>query len=662
MDNGSMTNFPTYQTTIQRAQGRIGEFRLQRNGQDLPPLSTPILYPVICFMTGTSPRGGGIWKYLLKHFMKHNVPVLSQVLHFLDFNLTARHIAYWREKPMRERYLEVNAPYNAPLFLDSGGFKLLYNADLDLSEYGIHKSTEAEDILAFQTDFGGDIIASLDYPIPPALARSEAETRMNQSLQNAFRAAELLADSKSPLPPFVKGGGGDLQTHAPYLYICCHGQSREDIRNYVERVFDRMKGVLPSFGLAVGSLVPLRGLNDAEVLLRIRGALDAIPDSERARTPIHAFGVSGNLAPILAYLGVDSFDSTSYIQSARNLGYSHPETQRKLKIMELDTMECTCLICRETSLEEMQQAFMEAKSYQRTSTGKYKSEYYAAIALHNFEQEAATLNRMKAAIEADDALEELVRHASTARGIGAAIDWLVETDNVFAARMAKTVVRIPKKIRRNRFPTNPYQLELFTYPTEDPIENADETEAALYLREEQPTISLNYTPDSFQIPSDYQPPKDKKILLTLPCAGKKPYSLSRTHSIVSAKLHTAFGDNQQAIHKITLSGLYGPVPEEFESEPAVVRYEFRLSPQNIARIQLCADRFNTYLDRYGDHYEMIVGYATSYAYRTVFELIQKHRSDFILLPTKPKQKRLSEFFRHVHLDELIAVLSTVIEA
>ena len=157
-----MTNFPIYQTTIQREGGRVGELHLRRDGVDLPPLSTPILYPVISFMTGTSPRGGGIWKYLLRNFIKRDVPLLSQVLHFLDFNLTGRHVTYWREKPMRERYREVNGPYTAPLFLDSGGFKLLYNAGLDLSEYGIRKSTEAEDILAFQTDFSGDIIASLD--------------------------------------------------------------------------------------------------------------------------------------------------------------------------------------------------------------------------------------------------------------------------------------------------------------------------------------------------------------------------------------------------------------------------------------------------------------------------------------------------------------------
>ena len=71
-------------------------------------------------------------------------------------------------------------------------------------------------------------------------------------------------------------------------------------------------------------------------------------------------------------------------------------------------MECTCRVCRETCLEEMQQAFMEAKSYRRTSTGQYKSYYYAKIALHNFEMEVKTLDHMVRAIEADNSLEALV--------------------------------------------------------------------------------------------------------------------------------------------------------------------------------------------------------------------------------------------------------------
>ena len=587
-------------------------------------------------MTGSTPRGGGLWKYLLRDLMKHDVPMLSQVLHFLDFPFEGKHLTKWRQKTMREWYREVNGVYNAPLFLDSGGFKLLYKTGLDLKKFGIEKETEADDIFALQEDFGGEIIASLDYPLPPGLERSEAEKRMNLSIENACRVAKLLTSKAQP----------------PFLYVCCHGQSQSDIESYVKQVFDRLLGVLPSFGLAIGSLVPLRGKQDAAVLERICGAQKAIPESERHHTPIHAFGVSGELTPILTYMGVDSFDSTSYIQAARGLSYADPLTRTKRKLMELDELTCTCRICREVSLDEMQRTLMEEVSYKRTSTGKYKSECYAAIALHNFEMEAGLLSRMKDAIEADEALEELVRHASTGRRIRNAVGWLTENDKEFANRMAKTVVDSSSSEKSRMVKSNPYQLELF------PAFSTKETD--LSFQKEQPTISLDYTPDSFSIPADYKPPKDKRVLLTIPCAGKKPYSLSRTHTIINTKLQNAFGNNQRMIHKITLSGLYGPVPEEFESEEPLVRYDFQLSPRNTVQIQLGADRFKAYLDKHSDHYTLVVGYATSQAYRKVFEYLQEDRSDFILLPIKPKQKRLSEFFRHVHLDELIEVLSTQI--
>ena len=585
-------------------------------------------------MTGSTPRGGGLWKYLLRDLMKHDTPMLSQVLHFLDFPIKGKNLTKWRSKTIREWYQEVNGVYNAPLFLDSGGFKLLYNTGLDLKEFGIEKETEADDILALQEDFGGEIIASLDYPLPPGLERSEGEKRMKLSLENACRVASLLSTKTQP----------------PFLYVCCHGQSRSDIENYVKRVFDRLTGVLPAFGLAIGSLVPLRGKQDSEVLERICGVQSAIPDAARHHTPIHAFGVSGELAPILAYMGIDSFDSTSYIQAARGLNYSDPLTRAKRKLMELDELTCTCRICRAVSLDEMQGALMEEASYKRTSTGKYKSEYYAAIALHNFELEAELLSRMKRAIEADEALEELIRHASSGRGIRGAIDWLMTNDEAFASRMARTIVAVPTSKNRRARMKNPNQFELFPTTLEEEVAN--------HSRKDASSISLDYTPDSFAIPESYVPPKDKRVLLAIPCAGKKPYSLSRTHSVVNTKLQNAFGDNRHSIHKITLSGLYGPVPEEFESEEPVVRYDFQLSPRNSAQIQLGADRFNAYLDKHGDHYDLIVGYATSQAYRMVFESIQG--SNFILCPIKPRQKRLSEFFRHAHLDELIEVLSTVI--
>ena len=216
--------------------------------------------------------------------------------------------------------------------------------------------------------------------------------------------------------------------------------------------------------------------------------------------------------------------------------------------------------------------------------------------------------------------------------------------------MARTVLAVPSSEYRPAAKRNPNQLDLFS--------SISEEESITHARKAASSISLDYTPDSFVIPESYAPPNDKRVLLAIPCAGKKPYSLSRTHSVINTKLQNAFGENRRAIHKITLSGLYGPVPEEFESEEPVVRYDFQLSPRNSAQIQLSADRFNAYLDKHGDHYDVIVGYATSQAYRMVFESIQG--SKFVLRPIKPRQKRLSEFFRHAHLDELIEVLSTVI--
>lgn len=631
---------PTYQTVTSTPHGRIGELRLSTNKRKL---ETPMLYPVINFLTGTSTRGGGVWKYILNILMQRQTPMLSQILHFLDFPITGRYLDNWRGKSMREHYCEQNGVYEGALFLDSGGFKLLYNTGMDLQEFGIHKETEAEDILNLQLGFEGDIVASLDYPLPPNLARPEAEERMKQSLANAVRVAERLTTDTS-----------DMRT-VPYLYTCCHGQSGEDISNYTSQLFDQVGGILPSFGLAVGSLVPLRGRDDSEVMELVNGVIQAIPENRRGTTPIHAFGVSGVLTPLLAYIGVDTFDSSGYIHTSRSLTYSQPHTQKKLRIMEMDETDCDCYICEAYPLQEIQQAFMDKQSYRATSTGKFKSEYYAAIGLHNFQTEADILDEMRTAIAADDALEGLVQHLAkyqNFRGLRRATAWLSENDKTLAARLARTLIQtpIPKKTKHPQQNLN--QLELFPSGSAK-TENNIQTIAGDMNSQ---TVSLAYTPDDFRVPCDYKPPDGKEILLAIPCAGKKPYSLSRTHTMITNRLQTAFGEGQERIHKITLSGLYGPVPEEFETEEAVIRYDFQLSPKHTAQIEQCATRLVDYLQKYSDSYTLKIGYATSRAYRAVLRLAEERLPTFILLPKDLRQKRLSEFFRHTNLDALVEVI------
>ncbi|MFQ6044684.1 MAG: DUF5591 domain-containing protein, partial [Candidatus Poribacteria bacterium] len=463
-----------------------------------------------------------------------------------------------------------------------------------------------------------------DYPLPKNLDRTEAVERMQKSLKNAIQAALYLADKKQ----------------TPYFYVCCHGQNRNDMRQYVENVFQLMRENGLSeypFGLAIGSIVPLRGTRKYEQIVElILGAKDGIPEENYATTPIHVFGVAGNIIPLLAYLGVDSFDSSSYIQTARGLNYLNPSTNRLQPIFEMGSIECDCRICRDIDLFEMQQALAENGSYRVLSSGRYKSEFYADIALHNLEMDYKSLNTMTEAINAGESMEALVKYAESNPEIGGALEWLATKDDILKTRIRRTVF-----VRERRTPYDPAH------------------DGQLTFLSDEPTVKLSYTPDSFRIPEDYRPPEGKQVLLIIPCSAEKPYSRSRTHRILMDRLLGAFGMKVNLIHKVTLSGLYGPVPEEFETEEPVLKYEFRLVPQDYKQTLLCTQRIGEYLEKYDQNYDLRVGYATSLAYRTVLEEVAKSHSDFILLPQNPKKRRLSEFFRITNINELIETLSTV---
>lgn len=622
---------PKYEIEYVAKHGRFGKLHLIRDERELPSLSTPVLYPVVSLMTGVTPRGGGIWKYVLRDCMKQNIPLLSQVLHFIDYNLSPKHVKYWREKPLRERYreqYELGEDYNAPLFLDSGGFKLLYNSNLDLSEYQI---CTAKDIVDLQIDLGGDIVATLDYPFPPNIKRDEAKKRMQKSASNVIETAKYLEDK-------------DV---TPYLYVCCHGQTRDDIRNYVKDIFHQMKAEgFSDFGIAIGSVVPLRSKRKYRKIIEIvKGAIEGIPEEKLENTPVHAFGIAGNFIPLLAYLGVDSFDSTSYIQAARRLSYIDPISMQNQSIYELEELECDCRICRQVDLFEIQKALAANKSFKPVYTGKYKSEYYAYIALHNLEVDFGILENTKSAIQADDVTSAIIEQMEKEPHIKEAVEWLSRKDSKLRSQLTKTILTMKKK-RHSFFELlrNSKQLLLF----ED------------HEEQQERTISLNFTPDSFVIPEDYSPPDGKRILLIIPCSGKKPYSKSRTHSILMSKIKDAFGEKAKKVHKVTLSGLYGPVPVEFEHEKPVLEYDFRLHRLDEEQIELCASRIEEYLDKYASHYSTTLGYATSLAYRKVLEKVAKSHDDFVLLPTKPRRRTISEFFRQCNTSELLDMLESIL--
>ncbi|WP_141727773.1 tRNA-guanine transglycosylase [Thermogemmatispora onikobensis] len=602
---------------------RSGCFRLSEGD-----LETPTLFPVASLITGTTPRGGGIWKYVLQAhphgLLRQQRPIMTQVLHFLDFSIRPKWLAFWRQRPLREHYQAAfpELHYRAPLFCDSGGFRLLWNSQLDLSRYGLEATPQT--ILHLQQDFGASLLATLDYPLPSGLVRAEAEARMARSLANVGITLRLLAEQSGP-PPFV--------------YAAVHGQTPDDLRHAVQRVFAlrEAEGLqrIP-LGIAIGSLVPLR-LRGAEKLLTIidlvQAAIEGIPAAERPTTPVHLFGVTGTLIPLLAYLGVDTFDSSTYVQMARSLRYHDPVRHHFVPVLELQEWTCSCPVCQTSSLAELQAGLTSLTPAGRPlENGSYKSRYYAEVALHNLEQDLRLVEEVRQAVAADALADFLLR-------------WVEGHE-----RLREALARLQQRDERLRRLGSRRSFGGTSQPS---------LPAGTGGRR---AVSLAYTPEAFNIVSNgYAPPVDKRLLLVLPCSGEKPYSQSRTHRYVRERLQAALGEQLHGIHWVTLSGLYGPVPEEWEQAPEVLGYDFRLEGSNQQQIELVAGRLTRYLERWGEHYVACLGYATSRAYRQAMELAARRTGRLEVLPCKPKARRLTAFFRREYLEELVASILIQLE-
>jgi 7-cyano-7-deazaguanine tRNA-ribosyltransferase len=632
---------PNFQSTFQvdsfSSNGRLGTFLFENHS-----IKTPFLFPVAYLITGTTARGGATWKYILQDqeektlqytLLRRNSPVLSQVLHFLDYKLSANGLQTWRAKTIRGLYNEQlkNLNYQAPIFLDSGGFTLMWRTGLDLSKYGIslEPDEEAKSILALQKDLGGDIVATLDYPLPPNLKESEISQRMARSMENAVQAAKLLRND------------GEFKEYHPFLYMAAHGLTPEAMSDYVQELFQRLEQESltdTNFGIAIGSLVPLRKdlRKVAQVINIVRSAVSAIPEEYKDKTPVHIFGATGLQMPFLVYAGVDTFDSSTFAQEARSLQYILPGSFQRRNIMEMspqDILTCRCPICQNMNLPELQSSLVSEIVGKLQASGHYKSKYYADIALHNLELDLQVLKETRVAVANDSLDEHIIQIAKEIPRMQNTLTALTSNDKELERKATRSIYTLPVTI-----PTN-------------------------IIREEAPRyVSLSHTPDDFNVNNNgYKPTGKKPILLIIPCSREKPYSDSHTHKYLNEKMEEEIPGWQKKVDKITLSGLYGPVPLKYENEKAVLEYDFRLTSNNKVQIEECANRLSEFLERHGRYYEQCIAYGTSNAYRTVFDKTAKHYTALKIFPKEPKSRRLNEFFRKRNISELVLYIKNSIE-
>ena len=195
------------------------------------------------------------------------------------------------------QFMKPNERPNCPLLVDSGGFAALFHNTKIRKSKGLgtliinnedgSETLTPESVLRFQETIA-DIAFTLDFPIPPNTLSKEAKRRQNLTITNALWALENKQNIKMK------------------LFACIQAwDEKSAMANaiaYKDQGFD---------GIAIGGLVPrIRNKELVEYIVKTVRAV--IPD-----LPMHIFGI-GKPATVewLLGLGANSFDSSSYVQSA----------------------------------------------------------------------------------------------------------------------------------------------------------------------------------------------------------------------------------------------------------------------------------------------------------------------------------------------------------
>ncbi|HPR42040.1 MAG TPA: tRNA-guanine transglycosylase [Candidatus Methanofastidiosa archaeon] len=261
---------------------------------------TPALIPVVA-------TSYGIWDHWIDRDFEAPWDIAQATI------LSLYHILpYRRKEDVFRKGIHKVLGSKRPIVLDSGGFQYM--------KKGIE--LDPADVLMYQKESGCDIAVTFDYPITPGLEKDERTNRLDRSISVAN---DMLSKREGMT-----------------LYGAIHGSNPDEVVNYINRLEDGFEGY------GIGSLVPRRShyLHLSQMIHAVRS---------NTSKPLHAFGITGFPAMFaLAYLGVDTFDSWTYIVAAAFKEYVHPEKLNRLKgLKNLDGLpECDCPVCQDHGLED----------------------------------------------------------------------------------------------------------------------------------------------------------------------------------------------------------------------------------------------------------------------------------------------------------------------
>ncbi len=349
-----------FDITAQAGEARKGVLNIGET-----TIETPNLFPVMSIYGGgtkNSNYGGGIHR-TIKEFMISDSRVgggdyssyfdgiLTSVSSLTDYNITRERYEDYIAAPIKERGVFNN--YSGVIFIDSGGFKFLSNSEIDGSNFEVE--IDQEKVYEIQQKMGADIIVNLDRPISPTDSYKQRCQKAQQTGQNIEEFLKLSSDFDGA------------------RYLTLHGYNYSMMDEFLTQVtqYCSAETLKSSFdGIALGSLVPIKDNRDA--------LIDAVIDCQKVLKdwgfedlPLHVLGISSRAIPLLVALGVDTFDSSTYLQNAINGKYFH-SLMDTVNISEADLDQCDCPVCSSEHL----------RSWMNGET-EYKKDILGPVAMHN---------------------------------------------------------------------------------------------------------------------------------------------------------------------------------------------------------------------------------------------------------------------------------------
>jgi tRNA-guanine family transglycosylase len=321
------------------------------------------------FMTGDSAIGGG-------DYSEYFDGIMTSVGSLTDYNISRERYEDYIAEPVKDR--DVFTGFNGTLFVDSGGFKFLGGDGLDGSNFEVE--IDQRTVFDIQQRMGADIAVNLDRPIKPD---DDYETRVSKARRTAENVVEFL----------------DLaEGTSSARYLTLHGYNYSMLDTFLTEL-DAIVGVSRARnefdGVALGSLVPLKD-GKGKLIDAVQDCRSVLEDWGFDDLPLHVLGIASSAIPLLAAVGADSFDSSTYLQSAINGKYATSLVETK-PTDDVDFSQCNCPVCSNDELVKRMRGNAE-----------YRKDEMGAVAMHNLIIQKREVTRIRECIRSPgtDALIE----------------------------------------------------------------------------------------------------------------------------------------------------------------------------------------------------------------------------------------------------------------